>query len=286
VSLRDEVLAVVVSFNGGDRLRETVEALRPQVARVHVVDNGSGDETLAVLAALETAPGVTVERMGVNRGIAVALNRGVVAAQAAALPWLLTMDQDSLIDAGMIAAYARLLAAHPERECLSPTIVTGARRGAPAPDGEIAYAITSGNLVRTRVAEQVGGYDDGLFIDCVDFDFSLRLRRAGHRVYRVHDALMRHRLGEEREVPRWASRFYAMHAPARRYYQYRNFLYLAERHLLRFPGFIAKLGVGQLVLLPLIGLFDREPLRSYGAVLRGVAHWVARRAGPLPELAR
>ena len=127
MTLRDEVLAVVVSYNGHDRIRETVQALQPQVARVHIVDNGSDGETLAVLTALEAAPGVTVERLGANRGISVALNRGVAAAAEGALPWVLTMDQDSLVDAGFVEAYGRALAEHPDRACLSPTITTGAR---------------------------------------------------------------------------------------------------------------------------------------------------------------
>lgn len=283
---REDVLAVVVSYNGADRLRETVDALRSQVARTLIVDNGSGPETQAVLEALGAHAQVVVERLGVNRGIGFALNRGVAAAQAGGFAWMLTMDQDSVADAGMLEAFARAVEADPARACLTPTITTGARRGAPAPDGEVAYAITSGNIVRVDLVADVGGYDEGLFIDCVDFDFCLRLRRRGHRVYRVDDARLRHRLGEAREVPRWAARFYAMHAPARRYYQFRNFLYLAERHLLAFPGFIAKLGVLQLMLVPLIGMFDREPLRSYAAAARGVAHWALRRTGPMPEAAQ
>jgi rhamnosyltransferase len=282
---RDDVLAVVVSFNGAECIAGTVERLRTQVAGVHVVDNGSSAATLRVLSALEEVEGVTVERLADNHGIAHALNRGLARARALDVPWLLTMDQDSSVDPGLIAAYGRALAAHPDRVCLTPTITTGARRGAPDADDVVAYAITSGNLVRTDICEAVGGYDEGLFIDCVDFDFSLRLRRAGHAVYRVADAFMHHRLGEEREVPAFARRFYALHSPVRRYYMYRNYLYLAERHALRFPGFIAKLGLGQVILLPLIGLFDTTPLRSYGAVLRGVAHWVTRRRGPLPVAA-
>jgi rhamnosyltransferase len=279
---RDDVLAVVVSFNGPACIAGTVERLRTQVGSVHVVDNGSAAETLRVLDALERVEGVSVERLPDNRGIAYALNCGLARARTLEVPWLLTMDQDSSVDPGLIAAYARALTTHPERVCLTPTIMTGARRGAPAADDVVAYAITSGNLVRTDVCEAVGGYDEGLFIDCVDFDFCLRLRRAGHAVHRVADAFMHHRLGEERDVPAFARRFYALHSPVRRYYMYRNYLYLAERHMLRFPGFIAKLGLGQMILLPLIGLFDTTPMRSYGAVVRGVAHWVTRRRGPMP----
>ena len=148
------------------------------------------------------------------------------------------------------------------------------------------YAITSGNLVRMHVIDEVGAYDASLFIDCVDFDFCLRLRRAGYLVHRVPDARMFHRLGEERPVPAFARRHYILHSPVRRYYMFRNYLYLAERHLLHFPGFIAKLGVGQAIIFVLMGFFDPRPAASYRAAFRGMAHWVARRRGPMPGAAR
>jgi hypothetical protein len=64
---------------------------------------------------------------------------------------------------------------------------------------------------------------------------------------------------------------------------YRNYLYLAERHLWRFPIFIVKLGILQVLLLPFIAVFDREPLRSYRAVIRGIVDYFARRSGPCRE---
>ena len=107
MTLRDEVLAVVVTYNGANTLAETVRALRPQVAAVHVVDNGSSAVTLALLDELEREAGMTGERLGANMGIAEALNRGVAKARALELPWLLTMDQDSRVAPDLVEAYAR-----------------------------------------------------------------------------------------------------------------------------------------------------------------------------------
>jgi hypothetical protein len=63
-----DVLAVVVSYNGLQKTRQTVDALRTQVGHVHIVDNGSDAESLGVLESLEREPGVTVERLGGQRG--------------------------------------------------------------------------------------------------------------------------------------------------------------------------------------------------------------------------
>lgn len=279
--IREDILAVVVSHNGFDQLATTVHALRKQIGRVHIVDNGSGPESLHVLSALEQESGVSVVRLGSNRGIGYALNQGVALAREMGCDWLLTMDQDSVIDVDMLRAYETVIAERARSVCLTPRRSGRASR-ATAPS-RVNYAITSGNLVPVGLFDQIGLYDEDLFIDCVDFDFSLRVRRTGHDIVLVPDAVMHHQLGEAIAVPEWIRNFYARHSAVRRYYMYRNYLYLAERHLWAFPGFIIKLGILQVLLLPFIAMYDRQPLQSYRAVVRGIVDYLARRNGPYRE---
>ena len=234
----EDVLAVVVSYNGLHQTRQTVHALRGQVGHVVIVDNGSLPESLAVLQSLEREAGTTVERLGKNYGVGYALNLGVQRAKEMGYSWLLTMDQDSVVDGSMIQAYQAAVGRDPARVCLAPVIAqNGTKRQVTG--GVIRYAITSGNLVRVSLFDQIGLYDEGFFIDCIDFDFSLRLRRAGHSLYRVPDAMMRHQLGEAVAVPGFLRRHYARHSPTRRYYMYRNYLYMVERYWRDFPHALA-----------------------------------------------
>jgi rhamnosyltransferase len=279
-----DVLAVVVSYNGLQKTRQTVDALQRQVGHIHIVDNGSDAESLGVLASLEREPGITVERLGENRGVGYALNRGVERARQMGCTWLLTMDQDSVVDGSFIEGYQAALEAAPEWVCLTPRITTRSRKK-DAAGGEISYAITSGNLVRVSVFDRIGPYDEGFFIDCIDFDFCLRLRRAGYAVHRVPAAKMEHQLGDAIDLPKEVGKYYARHSPVRRYYMYRNFMYMAERYLFKFPGFIFKLGLAQMLLMLLIGFLDSSPLASYRAVARGMWDYVLRREGPYVERA-
>ena len=229
-----DVLAVVVSYNGLQKTRLSVDALQTQVGYVHIVDNGSDAESLAVLEALEREPGITVERLGENRGVGHALNLGVQRARQLGCTWLLTMDQDSVVDGSLIEAYGEVAGQNQGWMCLAPWITTNSRRK-DGVGGVVGYAITSGCLVRVSLFDQIGLYDEGFFVDYVDFDFCLRLRRAGHAVYRVPAAMMRHQLGEPVDLPPVVQKYYARHSPVRRYYMSRNFMYLAERYLIGFP---------------------------------------------------
>jgi rhamnosyltransferase len=279
-----DVLAVVVSYNGLQKTWQTVDALRRQVGHVHIVDNGSETESLGVLESLEGEPGITVERLGENRGSGYALNRGVLRARQMGCDWLLTMDQDSVIDGSLIEAYRGAVEQDSGRVCLAPRITSSSRRK-DAAGGVISYAITSGNLVRVSLFDQIGLYDESFFVDCIDFDFCLRLRRAGYAVYRVPDALMQHHLGDAVDLPNTLRKYYARHSPVRRYYMYRNFMYMAERYLFEFPGFIVKLGLSQMLLLLLIGFLDSSPLASYRAVARGLWDYAIRKDGRYVERA-
>jgi rhamnosyltransferase len=281
----DQVVAVVVSFNGGEQLRVGVDALLAQIEHVLVVDNGSEESSLAVLRDLETHPRVTVTRLGRNTGMGHALNVGVRFARERGFDWILTMDQDSVPQPSMVEAFRRAVERDPALACLTPMRI-GESANDREPATPVRYAITSGNLVRMSVFERVGWYDEGLFVDCTDFDFSLRVRRAGFAICRVADAAMTHQLGDALDSSTPFRRFYARHSPSRRYYMYRNLLYIVRRYALVDPVFVAKLLINQTVMTLLVGLLDPQPLASYRAMLRGVQDFFARRDGPMVMRAR
>jgi len=278
-----DVLAVVVSYDGLQQTVRGVEALRGQVGHVYIVDNGSQAPSLALLEALEQDGYVTVARLGENLGVGHALNLGVRQARDKGFGWLLTMDQDSVVDRGLLAAYEAAIRADARQVCLAPTRIKQGEAPKNAAGREVRYAVTSGNLVAVGVFDEIGPYDEGFFIDCIDFDFCLRLRRAGHTIFRAAGALMQHTLGDGVDVPEPVRKFYARHPPIRRYYMYRNYLYLMERYLLAFPGFILKLGLLHVVLLPLMAFHDTQPVASYRAVGRGILDYLRRRTGPAME---
>ena len=280
-----DVLAVIVSFNGVHLVPRCAAALRDQVGAIVVADNGSTGETVDILATLERETGVMVERLGGNLGIARAINVGARKARELGYKWLLTMDEDSVADPTMIDAYMRAVAEDPTRVFLAPLRgdVAATHRKDPHP---ISYAITSGNLVRVDLFDAIGPYENTFFTDCVDFDFSLRARRAGFTIWRVPDAAMAHTVGDVSHSGEVLARFYTQHSPFRRYYQYRGILYLTERHALRFPGFLLKLWLLQALQTALVVFRDPRPGESYRAMVRGVRDYLARRDAPTTVVVR
>lgn len=265
--------SVTTWFHPGDDALAGVQDAVRQCDVVVVVDNTPGD-----------APGiehrlpseVVYVRSGSNRGLAAALNEGV-----RRLPpdvsTVLVLDQDSRMPQGMVASLARhlsvpgvaLAAPAPwddvERRLVEPRTVHGRRLA------HVDVVITSGMLLRRDVLEAVGLFREDFFVDGVDQDLCLRLRRAGWTVVQDRRVLLRHRLG----ALRW-HRVLGLKIRASHHETWRlesaacNSTTLIREHFRTSPRW-ALVSVGQLVYwLLTIVVFEPPRLRRAALFLRGV----------------
>lgn len=283
-ALRHAVLAVIVSYNDAFALEKTVRALVPQVERVLIVDNGSSAETVRRIAELESIDRVAAVMLPENRGIGAALNVAVEMARDDGFGWLLTMDQDSIADAGMISKMLRVAEMHADAVVICPVFRPPEAAATPVDDREVKSAITSGNLVKTSLFAEIGRYNESYFIDSVDFEFSLRVRNAGYRIMRCGSASLAHRLGAVRMVTLGGLTYrYTMHSPLRRYYMYRNHLYLMAEFWTTNPVFLLNKTVLAAYACIEIALFDPQRRANFRMIAKGVADFLRSRKGKLGE---
>lgn len=287
------VLAVVVTYHPPPELTDHLRAIRRQVGALVVVDNGSPDWQRTEALCLEL--GASFVRNLRNEGIARALNQGAERAQAGGYRWLAMFDQDSALPDGTIAALVALAARHPQadRVGIVATSFRDRRLGraqhdpsntfVDGPDWrEVRTLITSGSLVLVDTFTRVGGFDERLFIDFVDYDHCFRLRRAGWLLLQSKDILLDHAIGQL-SAHRLLGRTVhcSNHSPARRYYLTRNQLEFYRRSLFHEP-YQALWGVYSLVTRSaLVVLFEEDRAAKAQAILRGLWHFAVRRFGAL-----
>lgn len=241
VSQRHRIAAIIVTYRPDiARLTALVDAVRPQVVTLIVVDNGSGQAVTSALGTL-CGDGDAVLALEDNLGIAAAQNRGIARARALGCSAVLLLDQDSLpppdmvehLLSGLAAAQAAGLsvaAIGPAlRDNRRPERAELVRRGKPVLAGRLIesdHIIASGSLVPLTSISLVGFKREDLFIDYVDIEWCLRAGTRGLHCYVVPATEMAHELGAPIRV---LGRDFVSHNPMRHYYLFRNSVWLWTR---------------------------------------------------------
>ena len=254
MSQQDSVVAVLSLFNPPAEVIERVRRLRRQVDKVVVVDDGSPSPDGATLELL--ADIAQVIRLGENKGIAAALNAGILHARALWDPaWVLTLDQDSEIGPGFIVnaqkTAERATLAGIKVGAVTPESHNGTRIDMLPGQNEFGQGfdpMQSGTLISASALDHVGLLDESLFIDAVDSEFTARLRRHGYSLITGDGCDLSHTLGQARPMKvlglrvkiagRELNVYY--HAPFRVYYMARNSVRLTRTYLLNQPAWIVK----------------------------------------------
>jgi rhamnosyltransferase len=242
---------VMVTFHPPEGVEKNCAAFVAECGQVVVVDNGSGEEVCRTLAAV---PGACLISLAENRGVAQALNAGCTQAAELGYSWVIAFDQDSYPEPGFAAALWNSHLAAPQAAVVGPRIVENALGGhdhrwlrshpwcgwwfqrAPCRDGDltdVSVVMTSGSLIEMACWRALGGFDERLFIDCVDTDYCLRWLTAGRL---SAGSRLDHQLGQ-RTQPRFLGRtfFPTNHLPIRHYHVARNRVLMLRRQDFRFP---------------------------------------------------
>jgi rhamnosyltransferase len=247
-----DVASITVTFNpDAARLAAQLTALAAQVSRMIVVDNGSQlpvrDELRALLdpGVLARTEWLSLEE---NQGLARGFNVGVREARSWGARFALLLDHDSIPARDMVG---HLVAAHGAGDGI-PVAATGPRVHDERDDREFPFIrlawprnrhlrcsgsegtlacdflISSGCLLSLQAFEEIGEFDEALFIDNVDLEWCFRARSRGYALLGACGARLDHRLGDERLAI--LNRYeIVVHSPERLYYMTRNRLLLYWR---------------------------------------------------------
>lgn len=279
-----EYLGLVVLFHPDEEITQRIKTYLFEVSELLIVDNSEPPSPiLPSLAKVDSR--ILIVANGFNGGIAYALNQGIDYGLKNGYDWLLTMDQDSFFEPGAIKKMKDCAA----KERPTPGIISPFHHtpGAVKPDfaspvKELMITMTSGNLLNLKAAKECGHFDEKLFIDSVDHDYCLRLRKKGYRIVRINDAVLNHNLGEIRYRNILGLRIKTSnHSATRRYYMTRNRLKVMTRHFWFDVRFFRREFMELLKSFLAVSLIEDHKSQKLSAMLRGVWHFLIGRYGKI-----
>ncbi len=288
--VENNVCAVIVTFHPSARMLENIPNVLAQVQGLVVVDNGSHVENLNRIRIKARLDRFQLIENGENLGIAEALNQGVLWAKTEGYQWVVLFDQDSRITEHFVDSMLNAWREHPQRERVVTVLprYIDALNGFEvfchrAKDGGPFVSMTSGSLLPIWIFDRIGWFPSEYFIDCVDFEYSLRARAAGYLIASSKDAILFHSPGKPTTLQLFGITLLrtSNHSAERRYYMIRNRVAMARRHFRTFPVWTIKnlMLVGMDVVKMLIG--ERSRRAKLAAMLNGLIDGIAGRMGPV-----
>lgn len=262
------------------RLNDNIKTSLLQVERVYLIDNASIN--IEEIRNFKSDDVILIENDS-NMGVAYALNQMCNRAIEDGYDYILTLDQDSLPEPDLIKRYMPYLN-FKNVGIITPNFFDDNEKKLTFPNDEeytfVHRCNTSASLVKLSAFKDVGGFDNKMFIDCVDFDFCTTLLEKGYKILRLNNAVLHHRLGDAKEVrffipfgklfgiKKLQKPFYTYnHSPLRTYYYSRNIRYYVYKH----KNFIdikkEKAVYFQWVVLK-IG-FEKQKFKKIKAILKG-----------------
>jgi rhamnosyltransferase len=236
------VAALVVLYHPDANVSDNIRSYCNDVEITFAIDNSDSinDE---VVSAIQQLPSVQYIGNNGNKGIAHALNRGIKLAAEKGFDYVLTMDQDSKFPKANAATLIASLKNLPFTNIgiVAPLYSENVLRANSNNFNftELKAVITSGNLLNIKAFQQAGDFDEKLFIDSVDHEYCLRLRKNGFTIQQYNKVYLDHSLGYQKKGP-FLKIATTHHNATRRYYITRNRLYVSTKYFLLDPLFCAR----------------------------------------------
>lgn len=222
ISIHPKVFVLILSYNGMRWLEDCLPSVLNMDypnSEVVVIDNGSTDGTAEYLQI--KFPQVQIVEINPNVGYARGFNAGLKYAAARGAEYFLVMNNDTVIDRGALTALVEIAATKDRVGFVTgkvyfydrpevfqsvgkhddPILWNGDYIGWGEKDtgqfeepAERVWADDVFTLVNRKMYDEIGGYDPQFFLQCEEWDWQVRAKKRGWRIYYSPTAKLWHRV--------------------------------------------------------------------------------------------
>lgn len=270
------IYAIATIYNPSKENIKNLEEIKSQVDCLIVCDNSNKSYKS------EISFGIKYYHENRNLGLSQAFN---VPLKSKEFKWnsddyIIFFDQDSTIDAGyikrIVCEYEKCSHHDIKIGCLGPVFYNSSNnRIEKTHDGyemlpgvfETKRIITSSMICKYNVLQEVGFWNEGVFLDMADWDLCWRMQEAGYKCLMTENVTLHHSIGiTEKKIGLLHLR---VGNPIREYYEIRDCLYLAQK---KYTPFQYKIRFLLMIFVrsPIHVFFYNERRKRFHYIIRGI----------------
>jgi rhamnosyltransferase len=232
-----KIAAVAILYHPNQNFIENLATYQSIVDKIYVFDNTEKGSNLK--EQIVSFSNIEYYHGGVNNAIAKRLNVAAKKAISEGFDWLLMMDQDSKFTNYSLQYYLNGIEKYPLKDSIPIFCLNYLRESKESISitqaQEIDLFITSGSLLNLKLFPIIGDFDEALFIDFVDTEYSLRCKKMGYKIIQFTNIFLVHQLGNlvERASIKTLylkKKLKTVYSPIRYYYLCKNNLYIQKKY--------------------------------------------------------
>ena len=144
--------------------------------------------------------------------------------------------------------------------------------------------MTSGNLLNLKAYKKVGKFEEKYFINYVDHEYCLRLKKNGFKIKVHKNSILIHKLGNMASKNFFGKKItYTNHNYIRRYYITRNRLNTISKYF--FTDFVFSLKELKAIIFEWIKilLFEKDKIKKQKSIIKGIFDFIRNKYGKYDE---
>jgi rhamnosyltransferase len=275
----NDIACIIISYNPLDNLKGIIGRMLKQCDLIIIVDNNSINiAEIEKMHYLQSSKIILIKNSE-NQGIASALNTGVNNAIDLGYKWVVTFDQDSIVYNNATEILIKSYNSIAEKETYGALGLNYKNEFQNIDYRDesnrliirkVDYIITSGSLLNVENFKTIGGFNEKYFIDNVDIEYCLRIRKNNRKIYKTTAIGMVHGAGEPNRVRFLFMEFkFSNHSAIRRFYMARNHFYLLREYFFIFPYFSLKISYFFILSVLKIFLFETQKSQKIRQTIKG-----------------
>jgi len=273
-----KITAVVILYYPSSDVINNIHSYIKDIKILYVVCNSFIENS--IYSKLLKIKNIKIIHKNSNIGIAKAINLALKNSFKENNKWLMTLDQDSSFNTNDFKTFINSFYKIKNKKNLAIFTPIHNKKFIKNSIEEKIFVMTSANIVNVDIALKIGGYDENIFIDEVDHEFCLKIKKKNFIIIQNNAIAINHILGTK--IKKNQKKIVLYHS-IRLYYMSRNYLYIKNIYKDTYPSFFKQRNKYLFIFFLKQIYYGKNKMKNIEMILKGIVDYKNKIYGKINE---